>query len=370
MLTKDDELICHQTTSTFDHVDTSDLRWTERTAILAFDLTGNVSFLTGLARYPNRNVIDAYGMVTVENKTAHIVRVSRELRPEPVDPRVGPLSYEVVEPLKRVRSVLGENEYGLSFDIEFEGTFPPYEQPPMFSRSRGRVREDVRRYYQSGRPSGWIKADGKTYEVSKEAWRAVRDHSWGTRWGSGGGTLPEGSYLQPPEIPPGVLYFMGIFDFGKWILHFAVREDWEGKPWHFEGWVAYPYGSEKEGEGLQLLSVEHDLKFRSDIRVIESGRAVLNAVDGSKREISIRPITTYYPGPASYDYYNDYMSGMWKGPQYIDGFKVDISDPEVLKQISLLTETWCEVRCGDDVGYGNLEMLFVGKYPRYGYHSY
>ncbi len=233
MITKDDELLCHQTPTTFDHVDTSDLRWTERTGIWVFDLSGKISFLTGLARYANRNLMDAYGMVTVEDKTAHIVRVSRELRPEPADLRVGPLSYEVVEPLKKVRTALGENEYGLSFDVEFEATFPPYEQPPMFSRSRGRVREDVRRYYQLGRPSGWLKVEGKTYEVNKETWRITRDHSWGTRMGAGGGTIPEGAFLQPSEVPEGIFYCMGIFDFGKWAIHFAVREDWDGKPLHW-----------------------------------------------------------------------------------------------------------------------------------------
>ncbi len=370
MITKDDEFLCHQTCSTFDHAHTSDLRWTERTGIWAIDLSKNISFLTGLARYANRNLMDGYGMVTIEDKTAHVVRVSRELRPEPSDLRVGPLSYEIVEPLKRVRTMLGENEYGLSFDVEFDATSLPYEQIPMFSRSRGRVREDARRYYQLGRPSGWIKADGKTYEVNKETWRITRDHSWGTRMGAGGGTLPEGSFLQPPDVPEGIFYCMGIFDFEKWAVHFAVREDFEGRVLHFEGWRFNLNGSEGEGQELQLLSVEHDLQFRSDIRVIKSGRAILNAIDGSKMELSIRPILTYYPGPAGYDLYNDYMSGMWKGPQYIDGFKVDIADPDVLKKVAWLTETWCEVRCGDEVGHGNFEMFFLGKYPRYGYHSY
>ena len=241
MLTKNDELLCHQIHTTFDHVGTSDLRWTERIVFVAFDLSGKVNFITGMARYANRNIMDAYGMVTIEDKKAHVVRVSRELRPEPADAIVGPYSYQVVEPLKKVRIALGENDYGLSFEIEGEGAFHPYEQPEMFSRYRGRVREHARRYYQVGRPSGWLKVEGKTYNIDRERWRFLRDHSWGTRSGGGGGSLPEGSYLQPEEVPPGGLYCMGIFDFDEYLLHFEVREDWQGKPRHFAGWLFHPY---------------------------------------------------------------------------------------------------------------------------------
>lgn len=370
MLTKYDELLCHQLSTTFDHVVTSDARWTERIGIWACDVSGKVNLLTGLARYPNRNVIDAYGMVTIDSKMAHVVRTSGELRPETsAGLTVGPYSYEVVEPLRKVRVTLGENGYGLSFQIEFEGTFPPYEQAPAFFRSRGRVQEDARRYYQAGRLSGWLKVNGITYEVDRAKWRVERDHSWGVRRGVGGGSWPE-PLAQPEEIPPGVLYFMCMFEFEEYMIHCAVREDWEGKPWHFEGWVTYPYGSGKEGQALELVSVEHDLQFRPDVRMIKSGRVIVNAIDGSKREMLLRPITYFLPGPAGYDTYNDYASGMWKGPSFMDGFKLDISDPEVLKRYAFLTENWCEVHCGKDIGYGDFEMVCVGKYPKYGYQGY
>ena len=78
MLTPHDELMCHQLTTTFDHVDQSDLRWTERVVLYGFDRQTLTSVMTGMARYPNRNVIDAYVMVTVDGR-AHVVRTSREI---------------------------------------------------------------------------------------------------------------------------------------------------------------------------------------------------------------------------------------------------------------------------------------------------
>jgi hypothetical protein len=60
--------------TTFDHVRTSDPKWTERVVVYTSTTSGNVNFMTGLARYANRNIMDAYAMVTLENKTAHVVR--------------------------------------------------------------------------------------------------------------------------------------------------------------------------------------------------------------------------------------------------------------------------------------------------------
>jgi hypothetical protein len=370
MLTKFDELICHQMATTFDHVYTSDPRWTERVVLYGFDISGRLNFVTGLARYPNRNVIDAYGMVTLENKTAHVVRASAELRPETGSGvKVGPFSYEILEPLKSVRMSLKDNEHGLTFSVDFDGRFPAYEQVPMFSRLRGRIQEEARRYYQIGGFSGWFKVGAKRYPIDSAKYHGGRDHSWGVRRGVGGGSWPE-PWAQPGEIPQGAFYFMCIFDFGTRAIHTAQREDSEGRIEHFEGWETYPLGSRKQDRELQMVELDHDFRFRPDVRVVKSGTVTVKAADGTKRKLSIRPKTTFYPGPAGYDYYRDYASGMWKGPSYIDGFKLDITDQEELKRISFLTETLCEVTCGKDVGYGLLEMVNVGKYPKYGYQGY
>lgn len=101
MLTPHDELLCHQLPTTFDHVDQSDLRWTERIVMYGFDRSGDINVMTGLARYPNRNVTDAYAMITRRDATARVVRMSTELNPEtgPLGSySVGPYTYTIEEP--------------------------------------------------------------------------------------------------------------------------------------------------------------------------------------------------------------------------------------------------------------------------------
>ncbi len=144
MLTPHDELLCHQLPTTFDHVSQSDLRWTERIVMYGFDRSGDINVMTGLARYPNRNVTDAYVMITrrrtvAGGQEARVVRMSTEINPEsgPLGTyTVGPFSYRVEEPLRTVRAVLEPNDQGVSMDLRLRGQFPTYEQPPAFHRSR------------------------------------------------------------------------------------------------------------------------------------------------------------------------------------------------------------------------------------------
>lgn len=369
MLTIHDEVLAHQMETTFDHVSQSDLRWTERVVMYGYDRTTGMSVMTGLARYPNRNVQDAYAMVTFADREARVVRLSTEISAA-TDTRlgsysVGPYTYEVVEPLHATRATLGANRHGVSLHLDFQGQFPAYEQTPAFHRTRGRVQENARRYYQNGNVSGWIEVDGERIEIDPANWWFGRDHSWGVRHGGGGGSLSEGSGLQPPEVPDGVLYYMGIFQFDDQLVHFAQRETSTGQRWQFEGEVLYPIESGRQP--APIIDVEHDLQFRDDLRVVKSGSFTVHHADRSTSALEIRPMTGFWPGLAGYDEYRGYASGLWRGPEFSDGFAVDLSDVDELKKVSMLSETFCEVRMGNKVGYGLVEMVFLGQYPRYGY---
>ncbi|TFH40122.1 MAG: hypothetical protein E4G96_08070, partial [Chrysiogenales bacterium] len=177
MLTRYDELLCHQTVETFDSVATSAREWTERIWFSAHDTSGEYQLIAGFGHYPNRNIMDAFVCFVIGGKTQYCVRASRVLRPGFDHVRVGPISYEVVEPLKRLRLSIAENDHGLSGEIDFIAAMPPHEEDAQFNRTRGRVLEHVKRYIQVGRPSGWISACGKRVTVDGETWRAERDHS-------------------------------------------------------------------------------------------------------------------------------------------------------------------------------------------------
>jgi len=316
-------------------VSQSDLRWVERIVMYGFDKSGEINVMTGMARYPNRNVTDAYAMVTKRGGQTKVVRMSTELHPESGalgSYVIGPYTYSIEEPLRTVRAQLAPNDQGLSLDLRLHGEFPTYEQTPAYHRSRGRVSEDARRFYQNGRLEGWIDIDGDRLEIDPDRWWFGRDHSWGIRNGPGGGSLPEGGAMQPQEIPDGVLYYMGIFQFDDELVHFAQRETSTGERWQFEGEILYPSATGR-APGT-IIDVEHDLKFRDDLRVISSGMFSVHRGDRSTSTIDVTPLCDFWPGLAGYLEVGGYASGHWRGPEFIDGFTVETGDLDAIRPVA------------------------------------
>jgi hypothetical protein len=364
MLTKYDEMICHQTVSTFNSVGTSAREWTERIWFSAHDISGRYQLIAGFGYYPNRNIMDAFGCLVVDNKAQYAVRASRELRPRIDEINAGPLSYEIIDPLKTVKFKLEENDYDLSFDIDFHATLPAHEEDTQFTEIRGRVEEHVKRYVQVGRPKGWVVFEGTKVEIDEDSWRCERDHSWGVRRGGG---VPE-TGVQPGDIPEGYLHNFVLLQFDDWGATYHTRETGDGKTLHFGGSVFYPEKQNKDA--LKLTGVDHNFTFRSDIRQVNGGEMTLLAEDGSKMDISVKFLSACYLKAGGYFGYEGFTHGLWLGEEFLDGIKIDLTDPEKVREISFLDDAVCELRCGDETGYGIVEIVIIGKYPKYGYQGY
>lgn len=364
MLTTYDELLCHQTVDTFDTVATSAREWTERIWFSAHDTAGRCQLIAGFGHYPNRNIMDAFACLVIDGKTQYCVRASRELRPGFDRVRVGPLSYEVIEPLRAVRLSIADNPYGLSCVIDFTAAMAPHEEEAQMARFRGRVLENVKRYVQVGRPSGWIRADGNEIAVDAAAWRAERDHSWGIRRGGG---VPE-TGVQPGEVPQGYLYNFILAQFDGWGVTYHTRESWDSKTLAFSGAVMYP--PEPPREETKLARIDHGYTFKPDVRHITGGTVVLHPVEGEPVVLAIRPLSVCHIRAGGYFGFRGFTHGLWMGPEYLDGFKLDLTDLNTFREVSFLEDFMCEFKCGSETGYGIVELVLIGKYPKYGYLSY
>jgi len=109
VLLPSDEGFHHQIADTFATVLQSDPTWTEKVCLSVGRRDGALQLGFGLGKYLNRNVMDAYAGISrgVEQRT---VRASRQLWPGPEATSVGPIHYEIVEPLRKIRLRLDEND--------------------------------------------------------------------------------------------------------------------------------------------------------------------------------------------------------------------------------------------------------------------
>jgi len=369
MLTKYDESLCHQIVSTFDHVDSSDRQWYERTWLVAHANSGEIMIDTGFGKYTNRNVMDAFGGVAVKGSTQHTVRASRELRPDTASIAVGPLSYEVVEPLKKIHVCLKENDYGISFDVEFEGRMQPHESDLSFTRLYGAVMHHACRYFQLGQASGKVVVEGKIYDINKNTWWAERDHSWGIRpigvpppgayWARPDSGQPE-SGLQPfPQIGKLASHWLTI-QFADYGLILMFYEGGEGRAASVQGKTVYPFGDDRFP--LPVTDLRYQIESHPKTNRVKALDLIVTTADGVKRKISCRPLgNTYHLLTAGYlGGYKGWLHGKWRGPYAIDGEKLDLRDKRVLKELSRgVDDTLCEFKCGKDVGYGILESVVI-----------
>lgn len=361
MLTRFDELTCHQAVSTFDHPESSDKAWTEKIWCNIHDRSGKFVLATGFGVYPNRNVMDGYGCLNLENSRQVNVRLSRELRPKIDELKVGPLSYEVVEPYRKIHIAMGENAQGLSYDLEFLGEFQPAEEEPQFQRNLGRVIVNTCRYAQLGRARGWVKLDGKTYPIDEREFLANRDHSWGIRMGVG---APEQG-VQAEDIAPfaGMLIDWFTFQFEDFGMTGYLIEKADGTIARLTGRIVPKLDS--SAPQVPIVGIEHDYQFHERSLRTKGGRLVVTGMDKSRYELDVRELTTMYLRGGGYVGYKDFRHGRWMGAQWADGEVWDVRDPKLANEVHGLDDTVVELTCNGKKGYGILENMVIPPFPRY-----
>jgi hypothetical protein len=192
-----DELLSHQIVDTFARVGQSDRSWTEKIWAMAAARDGSLSVAFGLGKYINRDVLDGFAGVS-RGTEQWTVRASRRLAPHLERTEVGPISYDIAQPLRCTRYRLAANDVvPISFDVEVEGVAPPgmEERETHISRSRSRIDADIMRFHQSGVARGWVEVEGERTTIDDQAWVGARDRSWGVRYGIG---LPQDDIEAAP----------------------------------------------------------------------------------------------------------------------------------------------------------------------------
>ncbi|MEM9571705.1 MAG: hypothetical protein AAF996_09570 [Pseudomonadota bacterium] len=281
MLTKGDEYPIHQTPEPVAFSG-SDRNFYDRYFYNGYSADGSVFFAAAFGVYPHLNVMD--GAVSIlKDGVQKSIHVSRVLGMERMDTQVGPLSIEVVEPLKSIRLRLEETE-GIALDVQFTGRHFPIEEPRFTYRQGPRMLIDCTRMTQNGHWQGKLSADGETVEVKD--FYGTRDRSWGVR--------PIGQRDEQPVLPlqlPQFYWLWAPINFPNLSLYFHVNEDGEGGAWNTRSVLAMD-GADNDGL-LHLNRPKMDVTWREGSRRAQS--AVLHVEDGQGRthEVSYEPLSTF-----------------------------------------------------------------------------
>jgi len=368
-----DETLLHQVVDTFAAVGSTDLGWTEKIWAQACASDGSLQAVFGLGKYVNRNVLDAFGGVS-RGDEQWTVRGSRALHVDLESTSVGPLRYEVAEPLQAVRVILEPNDVQpIAFELELRGVVPArMEDRELLRAPHGvRVTNDVVRYHQTGTASGWIELEGTRLELVTGEWMSARDHSWGMRTNVGAvpkDLEPAGYPATPRSLTSWSPVLMRHADGSEYALfHYFLDTNLPGMPVRrLRGGIEHSDGREDP-----FVDARFEAQFDDTNRRFLGGTITFTHPDGTVRPLAVTPVsdTGFHLGTGLYFGLDGQRHGMWRGELHVDGDHIrDCADPEVARRIHQHRD--CVVRVEDpadgSVGWGPMQTIVIGAFPEYG----
>jgi hypothetical protein len=362
-----DEYLAHQTTDTFDYVFTSDRNFYDRYYFNMHDSKGDFLMVAGLGQYPNLGVTDAF--VTISHATQqYTVRASRQLGSNRLDTSVGPFSIEVIEGLKSLRLKCDPNEWGVSFDVRFDGTVPALEEPKTFQRNRARITSDVSRYAQVGSYTGRVTVAGQTYDVTPDKWKGARDRSWGVR-PVGEREAPGIAIEDMLSGKHGFCHHWIPLQLDRGMYKVMVDADYSGRTIVEE--AAFAPGFGQPGEIQHFGTPKIEPVFLSGTRELKSARTTIDIANGEPLVITSTPLrTVYLAAGTGYIPSDEWGHGHYKGKLVVEGRQYDMSTQEKRTPFAILNETLCRFDLSSgEVAYGMHENMCLGVYQPYGFEK-
>lgn len=363
MLSSFDDYPIHQTSEPIAHPESGDPSHYDRYFFNGYSKDGATFFALAMGLYPNRHVMDASFSVVRNGEQINVHSSGRAPFERSECTRVGPISLEVIVPMKRHRIEVDMPDHGVRADVTFTATSLPYEEPPFLVRSGNRTTMKYTRLTQLGTWDGWIEVDGIRIDITNETFAGSRDRSWGIR--GVGERVPMGApALQPPQF----YWLWAPVCFDGFGTVFDVNEYSDGQRWHESGALLMGPDTIKHAH-----SVAYAYGWEPGTRRARAFDLTYHFADGSA-QLSFEPIVHFQMVGLGY-LSPDWGHGMWKGDLVTGGerFAVPVHNP--METTHLHTQTLCRVTLRDSnhttsSGIGVLETLVLGPHSPSGFVSF
>jgi hypothetical protein len=269
--------------------------------------------------------------------------------------QVGPLTIEVVEPLRVLRYVVGDNDSGLTADLTFRARTEAIEEPRQQIVRDNVPLMDYTRLTQWGTWEGTITLPtGVTLDVDASTTYATRDRSWGVR--PVGQQAPTNLEARPAEI----FWLWAPLHFDTYCTHLALFERADGERWLEQALVVpvLPGPGESEHLGRSDVTVE----WMPGRREMASATVTLHRKDGTALPaITFEKLFTFRMRGIGYTHPH-FSHGSNHGELEVGGESIALDDFVPLDPTSIHVQTLCRVRMGDEAGVGVLEQLAFGPH--------
>src|SRR5581483_4322589 len=354
MITSGDDFPIHQTPEPVQQVFTSDRNFYDRFFFNGYWRDGEPYFAVAMGIYPNVGIIDA-AISVISGGVQHCLRASRILGADRMDTRVGPISIEVVRPMRSLRLRVDHPE--INADLLFEGRIAPIEEPRFSRRSGPRMAFDLTRFTQHGSYTGTLTVGGKKFDASSGRVWGSRDRSWGVR--SIGPQDPAGA---PSTEPPQFFWLWSPTNFEDLCTHFDVNENADCSRWHQFGAIAKP-GSEAPARIAD--AVDWSVEYLPGTRHARKAEILLSHGAGETR-VQLETLYNFYMHGIGYGH-PKWGHGMYVGPDVSTYESFKVAEVDETQPLNQHIQAVCRAKVGSNEGMGILEMMIIGAHLKSGF---
>jgi len=359
LLNKLDDYPIHQTPEPVAHPQTGDRNAYDRYWFNGFTREADLFFGVALGVYPNRRVMDA-AVSVVRGGLQYVVRGSRLAPDERTDTSAGPISIEVLEPMRALRLRIAPNPHGIEGELVFRARTEALEEPRFTLREGARVVMDATRFTQFGTWEGWLAVGAERIKLDASHVLGTRDRSWGVR------PVGERESGRAPAPLPQFFWLWAPLHFDDVCTHFQINEDATGHAQSSHGVIVPPLAS---GLPLEVMaSVHHSVQWEKGTRRARAATLTLVPGQGEPHVLELEPLVTFQMRGIGYGD-PEWGHGVWKGEDVTSGALFRQSEIDPMEPWHLHVQQLCRVRMGARVGYGALEQLVIGAHAPSGFKS-
>ena len=315
-----------------------------------------------MAVYPNRGIIDG-AFAVVHDGVQRSVFASGRIPEDRSQTRIGPLTIDVVEPLRVTRVRVDAADLGIDADVTFTGAHGRARRAAPDDERRHQARDGLDAAHAMGHVVGAHQLrPGR--EIPIDAVYGTKDRSWGVR------PVGEPRRPRPTGTLPQIFFLWAPINWDDCCTHFLCFERANGDRFVGSQAVLDLIGAGEPAWGVEATErkIEHLAGTRCTGAVgagatAFAGRdaAACCVTTAARRRIELEPLLTFRMRGLGYTH-PEWGHGHWHGEEAVGSEEHKVEELDNVEPWNIHIQQVMRARWGDTVGLGVLEQLAFGEH--------